>query len=181
MTAKGLFWLLEARRQNPAAQRFVLVGGDAAVGHFFYNESVPVTEATPHRAYSGCYALSKVLEEAMPKRRPLMASTLTAILLAGVAHTEDLEAVKPDGGTVCLQLRNVAAANIKIRAAKARDTLPGKAGIDRLEDQGGGAEIAGCPVFTKSQADQQMADTFATKPDLTAFTLIGGWLGPDAG
>ena len=65
VTVKGLFWLLEAWRANPVAQRFVLIGGDAAVGHFFYDHGGPVTEATPHRAYPGCYALSKVLEETM--------------------------------------------------------------------------------------------------------------------
>ena len=35
------------------------------VGHFFYRHDGPVTEATPHMAYPGCYALSKVLEEVM--------------------------------------------------------------------------------------------------------------------
>ena len=65
VTVKGLFWLLEAWRENPVAERFLLVGGDAAVGHFFYDHGGPVTEATPHRAYPGCYALSKVLEEVM--------------------------------------------------------------------------------------------------------------------
>jgi UDP-glucose 4-epimerase len=65
VTVKGLFWLLEAWRENPVAQRFVLIGGDAAVGHFFYDRGGPVTEDTPHRAYPGCYALSKVLEEVM--------------------------------------------------------------------------------------------------------------------
>jgi UDP-glucose 4-epimerase len=65
VTVKGLFWLLEAWRVNPVAERFLLVGGDAAVGHFFYDHDGPVTEATPHRAYPGCYALSKVLEEVM--------------------------------------------------------------------------------------------------------------------
>lgn len=65
VAVKGLFWLLEAWRQNPLAERFILIGGDAAVGHFFYPHDGPVTEATPHRAYPGCYALSKVLEEVM--------------------------------------------------------------------------------------------------------------------
>ena len=65
VTVKGLFWLLEAWRANPVAERFLLVGGDAAVGHFFHDHDGPVTEATPHRAYPGCYALSKVLEEVM--------------------------------------------------------------------------------------------------------------------
>lgn len=65
VTVKGLFWLLEAFRQNPAAQQFILIGGDAAVGHFFYEHDGPITEDTPHMAYPGCYALSKVLEEVL--------------------------------------------------------------------------------------------------------------------
>lgn len=65
VTVKGLFWLLEEFRQSPKARRFVLIGGDAAVGHFFYRHPAPVTEDTPHMAYPGCYALSKVLEEVM--------------------------------------------------------------------------------------------------------------------
>jgi nucleoside-diphosphate-sugar epimerase len=65
VTVKGLFWLLEAFRASKASRQFILIGGDAAVGHFFYDHGSPVTEATPHRAYPGCYALSKVLEEVM--------------------------------------------------------------------------------------------------------------------
>jgi nucleoside-diphosphate-sugar epimerase len=65
VTVKGLFWLLEAFRRSPDARRFVLIGGDAGIGHFHYRHDGPVTEATPHRAYPGCYALSKVLEEVM--------------------------------------------------------------------------------------------------------------------
>jgi UDP-glucose 4-epimerase len=65
VTVKGLFWLLEEFRLSPTAERFLLVGGDAAVGHFFVRHDKPVTEDTPHRAYPGCYALSKVLEEVM--------------------------------------------------------------------------------------------------------------------
>lgn len=65
VTVKGLFWLLEEFRQSPTARRFVLIGGDAAVGHFVYRQDGPVTENTPHMAYPGCYALSKVLEEVM--------------------------------------------------------------------------------------------------------------------
>jgi ribose transport system substrate-binding protein len=98
--------------------------------------------------------------------------------LMGVKFAEHLQALKPEGGTVCLQLGNVAAANINARAAGTRDTLSGEKGIERLEGQGGWTEIAGCPVFTNDQADlanQQMADTFTANPDLTAFMLIGGW------
>jgi nucleoside-diphosphate-sugar epimerase len=62
---KGMFWLLEACRTHPTFQQFILIGGDAAVGHFVYPHPIPVTETQKHTAYPGCYALSKVLEEVM--------------------------------------------------------------------------------------------------------------------
>jgi UDP-glucose 4-epimerase len=65
VAVKGLFWLLEGCRTSASFRQFVLVGGDAAVGHFFYAHPVPVVESQPHTAYPGCYALSKVLEEVM--------------------------------------------------------------------------------------------------------------------
>ncbi|MBB3317891.1 nucleoside-diphosphate-sugar epimerase [Rhizobium sp. BK181] len=65
VTVKGLFWLLEAFRTSATARQFILIGGDAGIGHFFYRHEAPITEATPHQAYPGCYALSKVLEEVM--------------------------------------------------------------------------------------------------------------------
>jgi nucleoside-diphosphate-sugar epimerase len=65
VAVKGLFWLLDAFRRSPSARQFILIGGDAGIGHFFYEHDGPVTEAQPHMAYPGCYALSKVLEEVM--------------------------------------------------------------------------------------------------------------------
>ena len=65
VAVKGMFWLLEACRTSPTFQQFILVGGDAAIGHFVYPRSEPVTESQKHSAYPGCYALSKVLEEVM--------------------------------------------------------------------------------------------------------------------
>ncbi len=65
VAVKGLFWLLEAARTSATFQQFVLIGGDAAVGHFVYPHAAPVTEQQAHSAYPGCYALSKVLEEVM--------------------------------------------------------------------------------------------------------------------
>lgn len=62
---KGMFWLLEACRSSPTFQQFILIGGDAAMGHFIYPHPIPVTETQKHSAYAGCYALSKVLEEVM--------------------------------------------------------------------------------------------------------------------
>jgi nucleoside-diphosphate-sugar epimerase len=62
---KGMFWLLEACRVSTAFEQFILVGGDAGMGHFVYPHPIPVTETQKHSAYPGCYALSKVLEEVM--------------------------------------------------------------------------------------------------------------------
>lgn len=62
---KGLFWLLEASRTSPTLHRFILIGGDAALGHFFYPHPLPITETQKFSAYPGCYAFSKVLEEVM--------------------------------------------------------------------------------------------------------------------
>ncbi|GLQ56954.1 substrate-binding domain-containing protein [Devosia nitrariae] len=98
--------------------------------------------------------------------------------LMGVKMAEEAMKLKPEGGTVCLQLGNVAADNINARAQGFRDTASGEEGIDRLTGQNGWTEIDGCPLFTNDQADlanQQMADTFTANPDLDAFILVGGW------
>ena len=65
VAVKGLFWLLEACRQSSTFEQFILIGGDAGMGHFVYPHPIPVTETQKHSAYAGCYALSKVLEEVM--------------------------------------------------------------------------------------------------------------------
>lgn len=62
---KGLFWLLEEARVSPSFRQFLLVGGDAGIGHFHYPHPLPITERQKRSAYPGCYALSKVLEEVM--------------------------------------------------------------------------------------------------------------------
>ncbi|MCB1340618.1 MAG: substrate-binding domain-containing protein [Pseudooceanicola sp.] len=98
--------------------------------------------------------------------------------LMGVKMAEEAAKLKPEGGTVCLQLGNVAADNINARAQGFRDTASGEKGIDRLTGQKGWTEVEGCPVFTNDQADlanQQMSDVFTANPDLDAFILIGGW------
>ncbi len=65
VAVKGLFWLLESCRQSRDFKRFILIGGDASVGHYFYPYKTPITEQQAFAAYPGCYALSKVLEETM--------------------------------------------------------------------------------------------------------------------
>lgn len=54
VTVKGLFWLLEECRVSPSFEQIILVGGDAALGHFFYPHPIPVTEQQKHSAYPGC-------------------------------------------------------------------------------------------------------------------------------
>jgi ribose transport system substrate-binding protein len=98
--------------------------------------------------------------------------------LMGVKFAEHLKTLKPEGGTICLQLGNLAADNINARAAGTRDTLAGEKGIERLTGQNGWTEIEGCPLYTNDQADlanQQMADTFTANEELDAFVLEGGW------
>ena len=65
VTVKGLFWLLEEARTSSTLRQFILIGGDAAVGHFHVPHHVPYSEDVPFHPYPGCYALSKVLEEVM--------------------------------------------------------------------------------------------------------------------
>jgi ribose transport system substrate-binding protein len=103
----------------------------------------------------------------------------------GVGMATELKKLKPEGGTVCLQLGNVAAANINERAAGFRDTIAGEKGLERLTGQGGWTEADGCPTYTNDDiptANQQMADVFTAQPDLDAFILVGGWaqFGPQA-
>jgi len=103
----------------------------------------------------------------------------------GVLMVRPLKELKPKGGSVCLQLGNVAADNINARAAGFRDTIGGKKGVDRLKGEGGWKEIDGCPLFTNDQIDlanQQMADVFTKNANLDAFILVGGWaqFGPQA-
>ncbi len=62
---KGIFNLLEAFRTSKEARQFILIGGDCSVGHIFHPYDAPITESSPRRAYPGCYALTKVIEEVM--------------------------------------------------------------------------------------------------------------------
>ena len=52
-TVKGLFWLLEGCRESPTFRRFIMVGGDSSMGHFFYPHPAPVTEQL--MAHSACH------------------------------------------------------------------------------------------------------------------------------
>nr|CAD6596830.1 sugar ABC transporter substrate-binding protein [Rhizobium sp. Khangiran2] len=66
--------------------------------------------------------------------------------LMGVKMAEETMKLKADGGSVCLQLGNVAAANINARAQGFRDTIAGAKDIERLTGQNGWTEIEGWPM-----------------------------------
>jgi UDP-glucose 4-epimerase len=65
VAVKGMFLLLEEFRESATAGRFILMSGDCVVGHIFKPYDAPITERDPRRAYPGCYALTKVIEEVM--------------------------------------------------------------------------------------------------------------------
>lgn len=82
VAVKGMFLLLESFRQSPTAQQFILIGGDCSVGHAFQPHHGPVTELSPLKAYPGCYALTKVLEEVMLQQYQLQYGLNGTILRA---------------------------------------------------------------------------------------------------
>jgi UDP-glucose 4-epimerase len=65
VSIKGTFNLLDQSRNCGHIKRFVISGGDAALGIFYYPNPEPLDEETPLRAYPGYYAFSKVMEETM--------------------------------------------------------------------------------------------------------------------
>ena len=65
VTVKGLFWLLEEFRLSPTARQFILIGGDAGIGHFHLSPRRADHRRCAAPGLSGSYALSKVLEEVM--------------------------------------------------------------------------------------------------------------------
>jgi ribose transport system substrate-binding protein len=91
-------------------------------------------------------------------------------------------AIKPKGGTICIQSGGAAAANHNERMQGIRDTLSGQKSAEspgvRLTGQNGWKEADGCPLYTDddfTRANQQMEDILAKYPDLDAFTPTGGF------
>jgi UDP-glucose 4-epimerase len=64
VSIRGTFVVLEACRGKPIRQ-FMLLGGDAAQGIWFYPQPIPIDENHARTAYPGYYAFSKAMEEAM--------------------------------------------------------------------------------------------------------------------
>lgn len=82
VAVKGMFLLMEAFRQSAEARQVILIGGDCSVGHIFHDYPGPVTESSPRKAYPGCYALTKVIEEVMLEQYQLQYGTNGCILRA---------------------------------------------------------------------------------------------------
>jgi ribose transport system substrate-binding protein len=91
-------------------------------------------------------------------------------------------AIKPKGGTVCIQSGGAAAANHNERMQGIRDILSGTTSAaspgDRLTGQNGWTEIDGCPLYTNDDfplSVQQFEDIMAKNPNLDAFIPTGGF------
>ncbi|MFN0193518.1 MAG: substrate-binding domain-containing protein [Aestuariivirga sp.] len=91
-------------------------------------------------------------------------------------------AIKPKGGSICIQSGGAAAANHNERMQGIRDTLAGVKSAaspgDQLTGQNGWTEIAGCPLYTDDdfpRSVQQFEDIMAKNPTLDAFIPTGGF------
>lgn len=96
----------------------------------------------------------------------------------GVKLGEQLKALMPKGGKICLVMGNPAADNINQRAAGTRDFLSGKKDTAKLTGQNGWTELSACPLYVNddaAKANQMMQDTLTANSDLQAFVLEGGW------
>lgn len=100
----------------------------------------------------------------------------------GVNIAKQVMAIKPSGGTICIQSGGAAAANHNERMQGIRDTLSGQqssaAPGERLTGQNGWKEVDGCPLYTDDdfpRANQQLQDITARYPNLDAFTPTGGF------
>ncbi len=100
----------------------------------------------------------------------------------GVNLAKLVMAVKPKGGTICIQSGGAAAANHNERMQGIRDTLSGQksdgAPGARLTGQNGWKEVDGCPLYTNDDfpvAVQQMEDILGKYPTLDAFVPTGGF------
>jgi ribose transport system substrate-binding protein len=100
----------------------------------------------------------------------------------GTNLAKEVKAIKPNGGTICIQSGGAAAANHNERMQGIRDELAGKQSAsapgDKLTGQNGWKEADGCPLYTDDdfpRAVQQMEDTLAKYPNLDAFVPTGGF------
>mgnify|MGYP000207781265 CR=1 FL=1 len=100
----------------------------------------------------------------------------------GVNLAKLVQAIKPSGGTVCIQSGGAAASNHNERMQGIRDTLSGDKSAaapgTKLTGQKGWREADGCPLYTDDdfpRSVQQMEDILAKFPQLDAFVPTGGF------
>jgi ribose transport system substrate-binding protein len=100
----------------------------------------------------------------------------------GVNLAKLAQAIKPSGGSICIQSGGAAAANHNERMQGIRDTLAGVKSAaspgDKLTGQNGWTEIDGCPLYTDDdfpRSVQQFEDIMAKNPKLDAFIPTGGF------
>ncbi|MEK6645742.1 MAG: NAD(P)-dependent oxidoreductase [Candidatus Firestonebacteria bacterium] len=85
---KGTFNLLEECRRQKVKQ-FILAGGDASLGIFYYPHRYSLDENAPLAAYPGYYAFSKVMEETMCQQYQIQYGLPVTILRFSWIHDED--------------------------------------------------------------------------------------------
>lgn len=88
VSVKGTFHILEACRKHDVEQ-FILFGGDAALGIWFYPQPIPLDENHPLTAYPGYYAFSKVMEETMAAQYAVQYGVPTTVLRSSWVFEED--------------------------------------------------------------------------------------------
>jgi nucleoside-diphosphate-sugar epimerase len=79
VSIRGTFNILEACRHQGIRQ-FILFGGDAALGIWFYPQPIPIDENHRRTAYPGNYAFSKVMEEVMAEQYSIQYGVPTTVL-----------------------------------------------------------------------------------------------------
>ncbi|HHX41280.1 MAG TPA: NAD(P)-dependent oxidoreductase [Armatimonadetes bacterium] len=79
VSVRGTFNILEACR-GARIRQFLLFGGDAAMGIWFYPQPIPIDENHPLMAYPGYYAFSKVMEEVMANQYAIQYGVPVTIL-----------------------------------------------------------------------------------------------------
>lgn len=88
VSVRGTFNILEACRRQGVKQ-FILFGGDAALGIWFYPQPIPIDENHPLMAYPGYYAFSKVMEETMAQQYAVQYGVPVTVLRSSWVFEQD--------------------------------------------------------------------------------------------
>jgi UDP-glucose 4-epimerase len=88
VSIRGTFNILEACRHQGVKQ-FILFGGDAAQGIWFYPQPIPIDENHPLTAYPGYYAFSKVMEETMAAQYAMQYGVPVTVLRSSWVFEQD--------------------------------------------------------------------------------------------